>query len=78
MKTIYQIKGGGQAIRQQIEYTKKTETIVIEKIENSDLPEKAQCVGQDSFTNLLWAEDLDTVKRWANGWAAKELKFEVK
>lgn len=71
MKTIYKIIGGGQKIRQNAQYGVETEYIKCE----SDWPEKAQCAGQDHFTNVMWHEDLETLQEWANAWAGEEVKL---
>lgn len=67
---IYQIIGGGQRVRQNIDLGLDTTYKVVE---NSDWVEKAKCNGQDSFTNVLWATDFETIQRWANDWAGKKV-----
>ena len=52
MSTIFKIIGGGQRIRQNTELGLK---INYQIVENSDWIEKAQCHGQDSFTNTMWS-----------------------
>lgn len=66
MQTIFKITGGGQRVRQNIETKKIT---FIEKVENSDWPEKAGVVSCNSYTGAIWATDISTVKRLAKEWA---------
>jgi hypothetical protein len=74
METIYFIIGGGQRVRQNVDLGQPTEII---KEENSDFVEKCKCHGADSFTNVMWSTDIDSVKRWARDWAGKEVEFEL-
>lgn len=76
MATIYKIVGGGQRIRQKTQG--KNNIIQVEIHENSDYPEKCQCSGQDSYTQEMWSTDLETLQRWANDWAGKEIKLTFK
>lgn len=73
-QTIYLIIGGGQRVRQNVEQGSQTE---YQKIENSDWPDKAQCEGQNHFTNALWATDFETVQRWANEWAGEDVELQL-
>lgn len=72
MATIYVIKGGGQKIRQNVQMGIENEYHVNH---NSDWPENAKCSGADSFTNAMWAEDFETIQRWANDWAGEEVEL---
>ncbi len=64
--TIFKIVGGGQKIRQNIENKLPT---IIEKVEDSDWPEKAGVVGVDAYANCLWATTEASVRKMAHGWA---------
>ena len=72
MATIYVINGGGQKIRQNVQMGISTEYHVDN---NSDWAEKSKVFGSDSFTNAIWAEDLETIQRWANDWAGEEVEL---
>lgn len=72
-ETIFKIEGGGQAIRQACQLGKEVEI----KTEKSDWPEKAKCAGQDSYTNTIWANDIETVMRWAQDWAKGNGKLKL-
>jgi len=71
MEAIYKIIGGGQKVKQNVEFGIQTEYIK----EDSDWPEKAKCQGQDSYTNVMWHTDLDTLQKWANEWAGQEVEL---
>lgn len=66
MTTIFKIQGGGQRVRQNVQSKRQ---VVIERIENSDWPEKAGVVSYDSYTQSIWATDEKTVRRLASEWA---------
>lgn len=72
MNTIYQIIGGGQRVRQNTELGQKTKYKIVE---NSDFVEKAQCDGNDSFTNTIWSTNFDNIQRWANDWAGEKVEL---
>ena len=78
MSTIYQTISG-QQVRQHQE-TKRTinQAIIIEKIENSDLPFFSKCSGQSNFTQKMWAEDLETIEKWLKEWAHYPEKIKIK
>jgi hypothetical protein len=68
MSTIYQIIGGGQRVRQNVDLGLKTNYKVVEI---SDFVEKAKCHGQDSFTNMMWSTSFSNIQKWANDWAGE-------
>jgi len=72
MSTIFKIIGGGQRIRQNTELGLK---INYQIVENSDWIEKAQCHGQDSFTNTMWSTSFDNLQSWANDWAGQQVEL---
>lgn len=74
MATIFKINGGGQRIRQNIQFGLPIEVITVE---NSDYPEKSKADGCDSYTNEIWATNLDWVQNWANDWAGKEVELTI-
>jgi hypothetical protein len=75
-KVVYMVSGGGQKIRQNEDYGNST--VIILKDSNCDWVKKAKCNGQNSFTNYLWADDLEMVKKWAMEWSYfKKLHFEI-
>ena len=71
METIYKIIGGGQKVKQNLEFGIQTEYIK----EESDRPEKAKCAGQDNYTNVMWHTDLCKLQKWANDWAGQEVEL---
>jgi hypothetical protein len=68
---VYSILGGGQRVRQDVDYNLRT----MYRIEECDLPEKNGIWGQDFFTNKMWSYSLDNLQRWANEWAGKKIKL---
>lgn len=69
---IFIINGGGQYVRQGSDFNLP---VYFEIVENSDWPVKAKCFGQDSYTNVMWATDFETLQRWANDWAGKKIEL---
>lgn len=72
MTTIFKIIGGGQRVRQNVQLGQPTFYV---KVENSDWVEKAQCSGQSNYTGVMWADDIETLKRWANEWAGQDVEL---
>jgi len=75
METTYHTSSG-QKIRQNQDLG--INNVVIEK-KKTNYVEKSQVFGQDSYTNQIWSEDIDYLKRWVRDWAhyPDEIYFEV-
>ncbi len=65
---IYLVKKGGQGIRQALE--QGIVEIEYEIIYNSGRPEITGLFGSNSFTNEIWAIELEDLKKWAKEWAS--------
>lgn len=72
-KTIYKIIGGGQRVQQNLDCKLQTEIVT----ELSDWEDTCECCGQNHFTHVMWANDLDTLKKWANEWAGRDVSFKM-
>jgi hypothetical protein len=72
MKTIYVINGGGQRIRQNTRMNMPTEYIVSD---DKSWAESSGVSGVDSYTGAMWNTDFETLQRWANDWAEKEVEL---
>ena len=78
MATIYQTISGESARQHQETARTINHAIVVEKIENSDLPALSKCSGQSNFTSEMWAEDLETLERWIKEWSYYPDKIKIK
>lgn len=72
MEIIYKIIGGGQQVKQNVEYNKET---YYEVCENSNYPQKSKAGGQNNYTNVMWNVDFERLQHWANEWGKKEIKL---
>lgn len=72
MATIYKITGGGQKVRENVQAGIPTGYV---RDDHSDRVEKSGCEGQDFSTGVMWATDLETLQRWADGWAGCEVRL---
>lgn len=71
MATVYIIDGGGQRIRENASLGIDT----YYKVEDNDFEEQSKSYGCDAYTGKMWANDLDTLQKWANSWAGKEVNL---
>lgn len=74
-KTIF-VTLSGQEIRQN-QHLRRPRIVMVEERE-SEWPYLSECEGQDNYMSAIWATELDTVTKWVNGWAGKEVKLKVK
>lgn len=74
-KTKIYVTLSGQEIRQS-QRLRRPRIVRVEERE-SDWPYLSECEGQDNYTSSIWATDFETVKRWVNGWAGREVKLRL-
>ena len=53
--------------------------VIIERRE-TDYVERTGSYGSDSYTNEMWADEVETIERWCKAWAhyPEDLVFEIK